>query len=249
MQVEITIWLYTLISVLAVGLISLVGLAVLSVDKERLSRSVSVLVSLAVGTLLGGAFVHLLPEAYEALEAMTASILVLGGIIGFFVLEKFLHWHHRHNTANHVHPVGYINLAADAIHNFIDGVLVAAAYIVSLPLGVATTIAVIAHEIPQEIGDFGVLIHAGFTRTKALLFNFFSAMLAVVGALAVLTLSQKVTDLAVYMIPLAAGGLIYIAGSDLLPEISRERSQRKSFIQLTAILTGIILMIGAGYLE
>jgi zinc and cadmium transporter len=205
-----------------------------------------VLVSLAVGALFGDAFIHLLPESFEKSGAtIDISILVLAGIFAFFILEKFLRWRHEHTIGSSmsIHPVGYMNLFADGVHNLIDGMIIGAAYLVSFSVGIATTMAVILHEIPQEIGDFGVLLHAGFSKTKALFFNFLCASLAIVGVMVALLASANVENFSTLMLPLTAGGFIYIAGSDLLPELHKELKPSKSAIQFGAMITGVALML------
>jgi zinc and cadmium transporter len=237
---------YAIASVVVVSLISFVGIAFISMSDERLRRINFFLVSLAVGSLFGDAFIHLLPEAFEKSPDKTeVAAYVLAGIFAFFVLEKFLLWRHQHtvDTENTLHPVGYMNLIADGVHNLIDGIIIGASYLVSIPVGLATTVAVVLHEIPQEIGDFGVLIYAGFSRTKALSFNFLSATLSIVGAIAALLVGSKVTSFSSVMVPFAAGGFVYIAGSDLIPELHKESSPLRSVVQLAAMGAGVGLML------
>ena len=222
------------------------GIAFISISEQRLKRIIFVMVSLAVGSLFGDAFIHLLPESFEKFEAkVEASLWVLAGIFVFFILEKFLLWRHQHTLeANHpIHPVGYMNLFADGVHNFIDGTIIGASYLVSLPVGIATTMAVIFHEIPHELGNFFVLLYAGFTKTRALFFNFLTGLFAILGTLVALFVGSRVEDFSSMMLPLAAGGFIYIAGSDLVPELNKESNLVKSVIQLVAIGTGVGLML------
>ncbi len=239
------VWLYTLVSVVLVSLLSLIGVLFISLDDQRLRRLVFLLVSLAVGALFGDVFIHLLPETFASAKGMAPSLAVLGGIFLFFILEKFLHWRHQHLTdsGSSVRPLGYMNLVANGLHNLLDGLMIGAAYLVSLPVGLATSTAVVLHEIPHEIGDFGILIHAGFSRRRALLFNFLSACLAIVGALAALLIGGRMAEFSRLMIPLTAGGFIYIAGSDLLPELHEESKPSQSLAQLLAILCGVCLMM------
>ena len=241
-----SVWLWTLASVLAISFLSFIGAAAVFIGRQRLQSTLFVLVSLAVGAMLGDAFIHLLPESFSRIEnSLETSLYCLAGILSFFVLEKFLLWRHDH-AAEHthpIHPVGYINLAADGLHNFIDGVLIGASYLVSVPIGLATTVAVILHEIPQEIGDFGVLLHAGFSKSRALWLNFFTATLAIAGAVLSLLLSSRLEHFTMVVLPSAAGGFIYIAGSDLVPELHKERQPPQAAIQLIAIGVGIGLML------
>lgn len=200
-------WFYAIASVILVSLASLIGIAFISMSEPRLRQMIFILVSLAVGALFGDAFLHLLPESFEKSGGRPeTSLCVLAGIFTFFVLEKFLHWRHEHILP--ISPIGYMNLVADGAHNLIDGMLVGASYLVSPSVGIATTTAVIFHEIPQEIGDFGVLLHAGFTKTKALLFNFLSASLAIVGAIMSLTIGTNLERFSTFMLPFTAGGFI-----------------------------------------
>lgn len=245
---------YSILSVLAVSLLSLVGVLFLGVKEKKLKTILIYLISFSTGALLGDAFLHLLPEIVEENGfKLTTSFSLLGGIAIFLVLEKVIHWHHCHADMpheKHVHPFAYTNLVGDALHNFIDGIIIAAAYIVSLPAGIATTIAVILHEIPQEIGDFAVLLHAGFSKMKALLLNLASALLAVLGAALTFIASNSVENLQLYLIPIAAGGFIYIAGSDLIPELHKHSSKlSQSILQILAFLVGIAVMAALLLLE
>ena len=198
------------------------------------------LVGFASGSLIGGAFIHLLPESLEE-TGQTMFYYVIVGIVFFFIMEKFLYWRHCHEEKCPVHTFAYLNLIGDGIHNFIDGTLIAASFILSYDLGVATTLAVIFHEIPQEIGDFGVLIYGGFTKRKALVYNFVSALTAIAGALITYYLAY-VQGIEQFLVPFAAGGFIYIATTDLMPELHKKSHAIESIIQLLAILAGIGLM-------
>jgi zinc and cadmium transporter len=227
-------------------LLSLIGLAFISVGEEKLKRIIFVMVSLAVGGLFGDAFIHLLPESFERIGSkLQASLFVLAGIFAFFVLEKFLLWRHQHvlESDHPIHPVGYMNLLADGAHNFIDGVIIGASYDVSLHVGIATTLAVIFHEIPHELGNFFVLLYAGFTKRKALFFNFVSALFAILGTFMSLLVGSRVAEFSSVMLPVAAGGFIYIAGSDLVPELNKESTLGKSLVQMLAIAGGVGLML------
>ena len=235
-----------------VSLLSLLGIAFISVSEEKLKQSIFVMVSLAVGGLFGDAFIHLLPESFEKLGSkLEASLYVLAGIFAFFVLEKFLRWRHQHvlESDHSIHPVGYMNLLADGAHNFIDGAIIGASYEISLHVGIATTLAVIFHEIPHELGNFFVLLYAGFTKMKALFFNFLSALFAILGTVISLLVGSSVADFSTVMLPLAAGGFIYIAGSDLVPELNKESTLGKSLVQMIAIGMGVGLMLILGMLE
>lgn len=245
-------WVYTILSVFAVSLISLVGIFTFSIKSEKLSRILIFLVSFSAGTLLGDAFIHLIPESFQdSKNNLISSLGILLGILVFFILEKIIHWRHCHEVAceNHPHPFSYMILVGDSIHNFIDGMVIAASFLVSIPVGIATTIAVIFHEIPQEIGDFGSLVFGGFSKAKALLMNLLTALWAVLGAILVLALNFDSQNLVRILIPFAAGGFIYIASSDLIPELKKHESFFRSLAQILVFILGIGMMIGLTYLE
>jgi len=244
-------WLYSLGSVFLVSLVSLIGIFTISIKLENLKKILIYLVSFSAGALLGGAFIHLIPEITESMGfGMEVSMAILLGILFSFVLEKVVRWRHCHDPDCSEHrSLAYMNLVGDAVHNFMDGIIIAAAYLVSIPVGIATTIAVLFHEIPQEIGDFGVLLYAGFSKKKVLLFNFLSALTAVLGALMMLLLSTVVEGAVSFLVPFAAGMFIYIAGSDLIPELHKEREPKKSVFQFIAFVLGILVMASLMFLE
>jgi len=239
-------WLYSLMSVFLVSLLSFVGLLFIALKEESLKKILLFLVSFAAGSLLGDAFLHLLPKAIEELGVgLEMPLAILVGILTFFVLEKFISWRHCHipTSKEHPHPVVFMNLVGDGFHNFTDGVVIAASFLVSVPLGIATALAVLFHEIPQEIGDFGVLIHGGFSKERALFFNFTSALMAVAGAVFTLFLGVRFISLMRLLIPFTAGGFIYIAGSDLIPELHKETNLAKSLLQMLGLILGIGVML------
>ncbi len=235
---------YTLISILLVSALSLIGVLYLSINEKTLKKILFYLVSFAAGGLLGAAFLDLLPEA----DGGIAYAYVLAGIVFFFLIENFLHWHHVHHEKKEAHSFAYMNLVGDAVHNLIDGAIIAGAYLVSVPLGVVTTIAVILHEIPQEFGDFAVLVYGGFSKTRALLFNFLTALTAFIGAGLAYYFSTAVQNFNSYLIPFAAGGFIYIATVDLLPALRRETEKdfHKSIAQTIFVILGIVMIWLAG---
>lgn len=236
-----------------VSLVSFIGLVVVPTGSSRFRGALFVLVSLAAGAFFGDALIHLLPEAFKASENVAATgVIALAGIFGFFVLEKFLRWRRRSGSeAEELQPFGLMNLIADGIHNLIDGVAIGAGYLAGVPVGIATTIAVVMHEVPQELGDFAVLLHAGFTRARALLFNFLTACMAVVGALVTVLLGagDEGVALAPAMQALAAGMFLYIAGSDLVPDLHEERDPSKSLLQLVAMGAGAGAMLALALVE
>jgi zinc and cadmium transporter len=245
-------YLYAFISVIIVSLISLVGVFSLSLKEEILKKYINFFISLAIGALLGDAFIHIIPEAFESnIGVNTASILIIGGILFFFIIEKFIHWHHHGEDKEdiHIHPVGKLVLFTDGFHNFIDGAIIGASFLISIPVGIATTIAVILHEIPQEIGDFAVLIHSGYKAKHALWLNFISALAAILGLIIFFIFGNIIPDIAIWIIPIAAGGFIYIAIADLIPELHKTINIKHSIIQLIIILIGVLSMVALTLLE
>ncbi len=240
-------WVFSLVSVTLVSLISLVGIAALWLNDKTLQKILLYLVSFSAGSLFGDAFIHLIPEAIEtSVPIASVSLLILFGILFSFIMERFLQWRHCHipTSSAHPHSFAYMNLFGDAIHNLIDGLIIGGSYLVSIPVGVATTLAVIFHEIPQELGDFGVLVYGGFTKRKALWFNFLTALTAIVGALIALALGSLMEGFSQLVIPFAAGNFIYIAGSDLIPELRKDTPElKKSALQMVCIVGGVLIML------
>ncbi len=250
---------YTLVSVLIVSLLSLIGAVTLFFGRQKVEKFLIYLVGFSAGALLGDAFLHLIPESVEAAGGFVPaiSVYILIGILFAFIVEKVFHWGHYHHLENRKEKnkkekskevkdekiLGYMNLFGDGMHNFIDGIVIGASYLVSFPLGLATTLAVIFHEIPQELGDFGVLLHSGFSRRKALLFNFLSAALAIVGGVLAVWLASRVDGLLIFLIPFTAGNFIYIAAPNLIPELQKEPRFGRSIAQLISMLAGIAVMI------
>lgn len=247
-------WFATIASVTIVSLVSLVGAMIIAVhdrtsEDEEYSSFMHFLIALAVGALLGDTMIHLLPEAF-ADAGQLASLYVGGGFIVFFVLEKFLHWrhHHQQQVENRIEPVGVMNLFGDGLHNFIDGALIAASYLISFPIGLATTIAVVLHEIPQELGDYAILRSAGFSKRMAIFSNFLSALLAVVGAVAVLLATIDVAATAPLILAFTAGGFIYIV-LILLRKLGEEITHSRIVSHIIAIMLGILLMWAITFIE
>lgn len=240
-----TTWLYALSSTMIVSMISLIGIVTVGVNIDKLRRIIFILVSLAVGSLFGDAFIHLIPEAFEQnKDTRSVALGILGGILFFFLIEKFIRLHHDHtDEEEHISSVGYMNIIANGVHNFIDGLLIGISYLANIEIGIATTIAVVAHEIPHEISEFGVLIHSGFTKRKALIYNFLSASISFIGTTLVLIIGNEAGAMIKYLIPFAAGGFVYIAGSNLIPELHKESKIKKSAIQIIAIIFGISTMM------
>lgn len=243
---------YILLSVFIVSLISLIGVLSLLIKHELLDKILLLLVSLSAGSLFGGVFFHLFPEIIEQQGYnLFVGVSFISGILFFFVLEKFVHWRHchTHNCVEHPQHLAVMNLVGDGVHNFVDGLVIATSYLASVPLGISTTIAVVAHEVPQEIGDFGVLLYAGWSKMKALAFNFFSALLAVLGAVVGIVIGLKSVVFVQMILPFAAGGFLYIAGSDLIPELHKNTKLKESIMHFCALVLGIVLMYGLSWLE
>lgn len=244
-------FLYPLIAVLLISIISILVAFFFPLSTPH--KGLLYMVSFATGALFGDAFIHLLPEAIEeGGDPQRIFLFVLCGIAMMFIVEKIIHWHHCHHTDDHEHtvaPLAKMNLIGDAVHNIIDGLIIAASFLISIPVGIATTIAVMLHEIPQEIGDFCVLLHSGVSKRRALILNGLIALTAIAGVVIGLVLSTYIDGMTGVLIPLAAGSFIYIAGSDLIPELHKEVGLKKSILQLGAFVGGIAVMALLLFLE
>ena len=231
-----------LISTFFVSIISLIGIVTLAIKEERLHKIIFGLIGFSAGALIGSAFLHILPEALEKTNSTVVFYYLILGLTLFFLLERYLHWRHCHDKDCDVHAFTYLNLFGEAFHNFIDGIAIAASFVISFKLGLATTLAIILHEIPKELGNFGVLIYGGFSRNRALFYNFISALAAVIGALVGYFISDFAHGFSNFVMPLTAGGFIYIATSDLIPEIHKEKDQRRATLAFVSFLFGILFM-------
>jgi zinc and cadmium transporter len=252
------VWGSTLAAVLIVSVVSLVGILAIVSREAFLRRALPVLVSFAVGALLGDALMHILPElaekgglAEEGGLTTGITIVIAGSIVAFFVLEKFIHVHHRLDSPGqaHIHPVALNNLLGDGMHNFVDGAIIAGAFLADTRLGIATTAAVALHEIPQEVGDLGVLVHAGLAPRRAVVYNFASALAALAGAVLALLLEDVVAGLERVLLAISAGAFIYIAGADLIPELHRATDVRTSVLQFLGVSAGFAVMAALLLLE
>ncbi|MFH1744625.1 MAG: ZIP family metal transporter [bacterium] len=235
-------FLAILISTFLITLCVWVAVLFLFIKKETLSKVVMMLVSLSAGALMGGAFLHLLPEALEVISPDVAFKVFLLSFASFFLIEKILHWRHCHKTDCEVHTFGYMNLVGDSVHNFIDGLVIASTFMIDFKLGIATTLAMAMHEIPQEIGDYGVLLHSGIKRKTALILNYIVALTVVLGGMVGYFFFSYLDGVLPYLLPFAAGGFVYISASDLMPEIRKETDLKKSLGLFTIFIFGIILM-------
>jgi zinc and cadmium transporter len=200
------------------------------------------LISYAVGTLLGVALLALLPEALEHIPPARAMLTLLGGVLAFFLLEKFVLWRHCHDTHEcevHTSSAASLVIIGDAFHTFVDGAVIAAAVVTSVPLGITTALAVATHEIPQEVGDVAILLRAGFSRLRAFMLNLASSLGGILGAIAMLLASQWVPNLLPYVLSFAAGNFLYIAMSDLIPDLHRGGVEGGPIRQLLLIVAGV----------
>ncbi len=244
-----TLLLITLLATTAVSGFSLAGALGVTWLAKKWPGLIMSLVSLSAGTLLGAAFFHLLPESLETVGIEVGLGITLGSYLLFFLVERILHVQHCHTENCPSHTVGYLNLLGDAIHNFIDGLVIAAAFSTSIELGIATTLAVAIHEIPQEWGDMGVLLHAGMSVKTALLANLGVALTAVAGGIIGVALSSYSTVSASYLLPVAAGGFLYIASSDLVPELRRANKGAQGTAVWLSLLIGVAIMILTAHSE
>ncbi|MFH1094750.1 MAG: ZIP family metal transporter [Candidatus Micrarchaeota archaeon] len=242
-----------LLATAIVSAISLLGVFTLSIKDELLHALLPPMVAFAGGALLATAFFDILPESLAASGIEGTMRFAVVGVLLSLIIEKFLHWHHHHK---HHHrgdkteqPFTYLALIGGSIHNFIDGTIIAASFIVSPAMGIVSTFAIIAHEIPHEVGDFSLLIYGGFSRRKALLFNFLSGLVAIAGSLAAFFLSPVLPGLAGVLLPIAAGNFIYISCVDLVPDMHKEQDLKKSALQFLLFLLGMAVIIGYGMLE
>jgi len=216
-------------------------------NDKRLAKILLYLVSFSAGSLFGDAFIHLVPESIEVNGSETSvSLLIIFGILASFTVERFLQWRHCHvpTSTEHPHTFAYMHLFGDAVHNLIDGLIIGGSYLASIPIGVATTLAVVFHEIPQEIGDFCVLIYGGFSKRRALWLNLLTALTAVAGTLVAIVLGSVMEGFVPLLIPFAAGNFIYIAGSDLIPELRKDTPEpKKAATQMISIVMGVAIMM------
>lgn len=237
----VSITVLAFVSVIIVSVVAIIAIIPFLLKKKISNRFLIILLSLSVGTLLGTAFFHFLPEIIEDGYSFSSMIFVVLGFLVFFVIEGHLHGHtHNHGDKNHI---AGINLIGDGIHNFLDGIVIAGSYLVSIPIGIAATISILFHEIPQEISDFGVLLYAGFSKTKAVLFNFLSAITAIIGTVLGLVLGGQIAGFNKFIIPFALGNFIYIAAANLVPELHKSCKMKDSLIHTLAIILGVLIMI------
>ncbi len=242
----ILLWILT--SAFLISLIAFVGALTLLLREELFEKILLWLVALSAGALMGGAFLHLIPEAVEKFASYTIFLYILVGFVLFFFIEKVLHWRHCHKGKCPVHTFAYMNLVGEGVHNFIDGLIIAAGFVVNIPLGISITLAVALHEVPQEIGDFGVLVYGGFKKIKALLLNFGIALTILPGGIFGYYLASYIESSIMFLLPFAAGGFIYIAASDLIPELRKEISVKKSLTTFVIFIIGIAILFAVKFI-
>jgi zinc and cadmium transporter len=246
----------TLVATLAISLFSLGGIFALSLKEKTLHNLLFVLIAFSAGTILGAAYFDLLPEAIEIVDDSSVFIWVTLGYVGFYILERFIYWYHGHghesdisteiNDKKSTKDFAYLNLIGDGIHNFIDGIIIATSFLIGFSVGLATTLAVIFHEFPQEIGDYGILVYAGFKRKKALLLNFIVSFAVVFGGIFANFFIENIETLSGLLIAISAGGFIYLSASELIPELNKENNFKKSAIQFIIFILGITLIWSLG---
>lgn len=233
-----------LIATFTISLLALVGVFGILIKDKIIKKIAMILVAFSTGALLGGAFFHLLPESGLVESKLEPYVYLVFGIVIFYLLERVLKWHHCHdeNAERHTHTFAYMSLIGDGLHNFIDGLIIVSSYSLSPSIGLATTIALASHEIPQELGDFGILIHGGFDKKKAILWNFLSALTSMLGVIIGYFMINNISNMSQFLLPFAAGSFIYISMSDLIPELHKENSIKKSIIYFAMFVSGLIFM-------
>jgi zinc and cadmium transporter len=246
-----------LLATAVVSLFSLSGIIALAMNKETLHKILFFLVAFSAGSILGASLFDLLPEAIEHIEGEIVYLYIAGGYVTFYFLERFIYWYHGHGHHDEIEDehreiptssFAYLNIIGDGIHNFIDGMVIAASFTASFEVGLATTIAVIFHELPQEMGDYGILIYAGIDKTKALIYNFAAACTVILGGLFASFFIETVESLSGILLSFSAGAFIYLAASELIPELQKEKDLKKSLIQFAIFLLGMAVIYSLGIL-
>lgn len=235
---------YALAATFLISLISLLGAVVFGIGRHKIEKILFFMISFSAGSLMGGAFFHLLPESLDGANDLQGVFQVaIVGFVVFYIMERILRWHHCHEEDCETHKViGYQNLLGDGVHNFLDGLIIVSSFYVDKNLGMAVTFSVALHEIPQEISDFGVLLYSGFSKSKAIFYNLLSALLAVLGAILGFLAIEKTEAIAQFLLPFAAGGFIYISASDMIPELHKEKSLKKSLVAFMFFILAIVMM-------
>lgn len=240
-----SIWFSAILSSFLISIISLVGVVFAPIKLEKLRKILVYFISFSAGALLGGAFYHLIPKIIEEVGFnFTTSSLLIGGILLFFILEKVVHWHHTliPYCKEHVHPLAIMSLVGGSFHNFLDGLIIGASFLISIPIGITISVVVALHKIPKEMGWFGILVHGGFSKRKALAFNYISSLFTIVGTFVALIVSNFIENIQFIIIPISVGGFIYLAGSNLIPELHKEVGLGKAILQVITLLAGLGVM-------
>ncbi len=236
-------FLFILFSSIIISLISLIGIFFLFFKTNLFEKIIYYLVAFAGGVLFGIVFFHILEEATELLSTYFFSLFLIIGFSIFFILERIIRWRHCHLLSKcEIHPVASLTLIGDSLHNFIDGLIIAAGYLTSLKTGLLITLGVIFHEIPQEMGDFAILIYGGYSKKKSLIYNFLTALTAVGGAIGGYFFLEKFQSFLPFLLAIAGGNFLYIASSDIIPELHREIELKKSIYSLIIFIFGIFLI-------
>lgn len=238
------VFTYSILSVLIISLISFIGVLLLILKDKVLAKILILMVSFSAGSLMGGAFFHILPESIESnSSALNVFLFTIIGFCFFFVLERIFRWRHCHKNDCHTHRhLGWMNLIGDGIHNLIDGMVIFSSFSVSPAIGLAVSVAIFFHEAPQEIGDFGVLIYSGFKKSRAVFYNFASALIAFFGVFLGYLVFYSNIMIEGFILPFAAGGFVYIAASDLIPELHREEKISKSIASFAFFIFALVFM-------
>lgn len=239
------LFIYALLAVTIVSLLSLLGAFFITFQRKLLDSLTTYLLAFSSGILLGTTFYDLIPEGFKFLQNEVFT-WVIAGIVTFFILEKIIHWHshigHRDEEMSTKTHVAVLTLVGDGIHNFLDGAIIGVTFLTSIPLGIATTIAVIAHEIPHELSDFFLLIYGGLSNKRALWYNFLSGLTSILGTIIIFIFSKDILVISPFLIGFGAGNFLYIAASDLIPELHQKHNATVSVIQTVILILGIVLM-------
>jgi zinc and cadmium transporter len=241
-----TTYLWIFASGILMSAIALVGSVTLVLRESTLKKLLLPLVAFAAGTLVGGALFHMIPASVDQLgNDILIYLWVVAGFALFLALEQFLHWHHCHRAPSEHRPLTYLILIADGVHNFIGGLAVAGAFLIDVKVGISAWLAAAAHEVPQELGDFGILIHGGWNKGRALLYNFLSALTFLLGGL--FAYAASYTADVIFLLPFAAGNFIYIAAADLIPEIKHEDNPKLNAMHFVSFIAGLALLLAVRF--
>ncbi|MCX6710207.1 MAG: ZIP family metal transporter [Candidatus Woesearchaeota archaeon] len=240
-------FLWILLATVIDGLLAFVGIFTFFMKKKTLKSTIFSLVAFSAGALMAGGLFHMLLEGLEKMKAELALSLFLLGFLIFFAIERVLKWRHCHEEHCDVHPMTSLVVIGDSVHNIVDGLVVAAAFIVSVRFGIITSLMLYLHEIPQELGNFSIMVYGGEKRKKALLYNFLAQLTCIIGGIIGYFFSAG-SSFSTYMLPIAAGGFIYISASDLIPELHKEADLKKSMLAFGMFVIGMAFMLATKFL-